>query len=172
MNSRLAGIVSATALAVILALALLIALSIAGVREKNLVAIATSLGIPTAGLLLVAWKKPEMFVGPISSAWTWLSTRLSRPVQRALFLLSLAASLPWLAVRAVGEAFESATITDYIRSAYYPLANSVLQFSSWRYEPTWCEWLMLAAIATACLALFWESLVAPVNKWVRGGGAK
>ena len=168
MNSRVLGTVAAFALGAFLTFLTLIVLALLGTREKTIVAIGSSFGAPIAGLLFVGWKKPEMFLSPLRSLWFWLNARLTNQTQRVLFLLSLIAAIPWVAFRVVGETFESSTIVEYARSAYYPLVNTIFAISRWGYEPHWYDWTMLLALVAFTFALFWRSLGGPLLNWIRG----
>jgi hypothetical protein len=168
MNSRVVAAVAAFILGVVLVFLTLIVLALSGTREKTLIALGSSFAAPMAGLLIVGWKKPEMFLAPLRGLWFWLNARLSNPTQRILFLLSLVATIPWIAFRVVGEAFETSTLAEYARGAYYPLANTVFSLGGWGYEPRWYDWTMLLALVAFTLAIFWRTLGGPLVKWIRG----
>jgi hypothetical protein len=92
MNLKLFGVAAALALGLVLAFMTLVVLALVGVREETLGAMAGSLGPAIAGLLIVGWKKPELFLSPIPAAWSWLNKRLTRRSHRTVFLLSLLVS--------------------------------------------------------------------------------
>jgi hypothetical protein len=168
MNSRVVGAIAAFIFGVVLVLLTLIVLALSGTREKTLFALGSSFAAPVAGLLIVGWKKPEMFLAPLRGLWFWLNARLSSPTQRVLFLFSLIASIPWIAFRVVGEAFETGTLAEYARGAYYPLANTVFALGGWGYEPLWYDWTMLLSLVAFTFAFFWQALGGPLVKWIRG----
>lgn len=172
MNSRVAGTVVALTLGVVVAFLALVVLALSGTREKTLVAIGLSFAAQMAGLLIAGWKKPEVFLSPLRGLWLRVNTRLSNPIQRVLFVFSLVAATPWVALRVVGETFESSTIAEYARSAFYPLANTIFELGRWGYEPRWNDWTMLLALFAFTLALCWRSIGGPVVKWIRSGGVQ
>ena len=166
---RLAGSFLALALGAVLAFVSVVALSLIGVREKTLVTIATGMAPALAGLFLAGWNKPQLFISPLHTLWSWLNSRLVSWQQRALLLLSIALALPWLLARVIGETFETSSIAEYARSAYYPIANTLFTVTRWGYEPEWFEWLFLLGVSGTLLSVFWSVLVQPIVGWVRGG---
>ena len=171
MNSRVAGLGVALSFGVVTAFLTLVVLALFGTREKTLVAIGSSFAAPMAGLAIAGWKKPGMFLSPLWGLWVWLNARLSNPIQRVLCLISLVGAIPWLAFRVVGEAFEASTLAEYVRSAYYPLANTIFELGRWGYEPRWYDWIMFLALVAFVLALCWHSIGGPLVKWIRGAEA-
>ncbi|MGE4049421.1 MAG: hypothetical protein AB7F38_00010 [Piscinibacter sp.] len=169
LHPRIAGGLVALALGLALTLAAVVTLALVGVRDKTLVLIATGSIPAVAGLILAGWNKPTLFLASAQSTWQLLNKRLATWQQRALLLASVALSLPWLLVRVVGETFETSSISEYARSAYYPLLNTLITVSSWGYEPQWYEWLLLLGLLCAVLALFWSGLIEPIAAWVRRG---
>ena len=85
-----------------------------------------------------------------------------------MFLLSVVACIPWLAMRVVGEAFNNSSIREYARSAYYPLANTIFTVSYWSYQSEWFDWLMFAAIIGLFAAIFWQATIGRVANWISG----
>ena len=165
---RAAGAVLALLLGIVLTFVCIVGMSIAGVREKALVTLATAMGPALAGIIFVGWKKPGMFIEPLRSCWQGVERRLVKRQQRALFLFSLPLTLPWLLVRVIGQTFETSSIAEYGRSAYYPLINTVFWAGSWGYEPEWYEWLFVCSMLGVLVSLFWSNLVEPLVRWVRG----
>ena len=168
MKQRPAAALIALALGIALTFVMLIVLTLASVHERTLVALSGSFIAPTAGLLIAGWKKPEMFLSAISRLWSWLNARLIHSVQRATFLVSVFASIPWLMMRVVGEAFETSNFTSYAQSAYYPLANTVVDLKGWGYEPLWYDWLMLLALLGCVFAIFGQRVAKPLLRWIGG----
>lgn len=178
--SRLAGIVATLILGVALLLLTIAIATAIEVKESTLIKLATSCAAFMAGLLIVGWKRPYMFLLPLQRSWSmlipWLrreiNSRLTEPAQRSLFVFSVIAALPWLAFGLVGELFASSSVKEYLRETFYPLFNTVFEFGSWSYTPHWFHWLMLFSLIALALAFSWRHTCQPLAKWVMGRGSK
>ena len=169
MPSRAVALLVALLLGIALMFLTIVALSLFGVRDNTLARLGAAFAAPLAGLLLAAWRKPAIFAGPLSRIPSWLNAHFKTKTQRALLLFGSLAPIPWFALRVVGETFETSSIRDYVREAYFPLLNTVFPIHAWSYEPAWYDWSMLLAVFAVGLALLWRPLVVPVLKWVQGG---
>lgn len=167
VTTRPLGVLLALAFGIFLTYATFVLLAFFGVRENTIVRVTTAFAAPLAGLLFAGWKKPQLFLGPICRVPDWLASNLTAKAQRALFLLGALATLPWIGLRVFGSAWRTSTIHGYVHDAYYPLLNTVLNVGAW-YEPAWCDWLMLLAIAAFALAFLWRPVVSPLLRWVHG----
>jgi hypothetical protein len=169
MLARLAAIVVALSIGFALVFVLVVALSLTGVRDSTLIDLASVYAAGIAGLALVAARNPELFRNLPQRALKSTTARLGTPAQRTVFLVGVAASVPWFLTRVVAETFQSSTIRDYAREAYLPLINTLFPVSNWFYQPAWYDWLMLWAIACIALALLWPAVASPLVRWVRRG---
>ena len=178
--TKLAGASAGLALGVLILLLTVAAMEAAQARESSIVAIGTSFAAPLAGLLIVGWKRPLMFLQPLkrlrSVLVPWMrhkiDSRLTHPTQRALFVLSVVAALPWVLLGLIGASFESSTVKEYFRSTFYPLFNTLFEVHPWGYEPHWFDWSMVRSLVALLLALTWRYTCQPLAKWVFGKGEK
>jgi hypothetical protein len=178
--TKLAGAVAALALGVLILLLTVAAMEVAQARESRIVAVGTSFAAPLAGLLIAGWKLPLMFLQPLqrlrSVLFPWLrrkiDARLTHPVQRALFVLSVVTALPWALLGLIGESFKTSTVKEYFRSTFYPLFNTLFEVHTWGYEPRWFDWSLVLSLVALLLAFTWRFTCQPLARWAFGKGEK
>lgn len=177
-GARASGAAAALAMGVLLMLVVIAVMVAVGAKDFTVVGVGTSFAAPLAGLLIAGWRRPAMFLAPperirsvlVPHLKRALNEHLEHPAQRALFVVAIIAALPWLLFGFIGEVFESSNVREFLRSAFYPLFNTLFEVGRWGYEPRWFDWAMLVAVILLALAFSWRHTCQPLAKWVLRNG--